>query len=306
MSQPPNEFESSAHWSLDAAVKDAELTPIDWATLPDGVHRVTFDAPSGPLAGIEAGDPTSPRVLLVPGVTGSKEDFQRMMVLFAQAGYFVQSFDLAGQYESRDAGPERLNPARSRYDLQLFVDDLVSVLSVHDSPSHVLGYSFAGTVAQAAYVQSPHLFSSLAFLSAPPEPGLTFRSVKRIGWLSPLVSDSVGASLMIWGVKSNVIPVTEDRLRFVKDRFEYTRRSSVRDIIGLMMQTPDFRETLAQSDLPKFVAVGQHDLWPREVHQAFADQIDARFAVYPTGHSPCETTPHQLVRDLLEFYQGTS
>lgn len=282
---------------------DAQLGAIDWSMLPPGVRRVTFDAPSGLLAGIEAGDPESSRVLLVPGVTGSKEDFQRMIVLFAQAGYFVQSFDLAGQYESADAGPERLDPARPRYDLQLFVDDLVSVLNAHNTPTHVLGYSFAGTVAQAAYAQHPHLFASLAFLSAPPEPGLAFRSVKRIGWLSPYVNDSVGASLMIWGVKSNVIPVPDDRLRFVRERFRRTRRSSVRDIIGLMMQTPDFRPTLAGSDLPKLVAVGQHDLWPREVHQSFADTIDARFAVYPTGHSPCETTPHQLVRDLLDLYE---
>lgn len=46
-----------------------------------------------------------------------------MMPLLAQAGYRVLSYDLAGQYESADAGPERLVPARVRFDYALFVDD---------------------------------------------------------------------------------------------------------------------------------------------------------------------------------------
>ena len=54
--------------------------------------------------------------------------------------------------------------------------------------------------------------------------------------------------------------------------------------------------------VPKLVAVGEHDLWPRELHQRFAREIGARFAIYHTGHSPCETAPHQLVRDMLALF----
>ena len=62
------------------------------------------------------------------------------------------------------------------------------------------------------------------------------------------------------------------------------------------------RADLAASPVPKLVAVGEHDLWPRELHQRFAREIGARFATYHTGHSPCETAPHQLVRDMMALF----
>ncbi len=65
------------------------------------------------------------------------------------------------------------------------------------------------------------------------------------------------------------------------------------------------RAELAASAVPKLVAVGEHDLWPRELHERFAREIGAGFAVYPTGHSPCETAPHQLVRDMTALFDQT-
>ena len=107
---------------------------------------------------------------------------------------------------------------------------------------------------------------------------------------------------MLWGIRNNLNRVPPRRLAFVRERFALTRRESVDDIIGLMMRTPDLRAELAASPVPKLVAVGEHDLWPRELHERFARKLGARFAVYPTGHSPCETAPHQLVRDMLALF----
>ena len=73
-----------------------------------------FAAPSGALARVALGPAAGRRVVLVPGATGSKEDFVLMMPLFAAAGYRVESFDLAGQYESVDAGPVEPRPAAAR------------------------------------------------------------------------------------------------------------------------------------------------------------------------------------------------
>ena len=81
-----------------------------------------------------------------------------------------------------------------------------------------------------------------------------------------------------------------------------TRRSSVADIISLMKRAPGLEAVLRSNPVPKLVAVGEHDLWPLDLHRAFATAIGATLAVYPTGHSPCETSPHQLVRDLLALY----
>jgi pimeloyl-ACP methyl ester carboxylesterase len=55
--------------------------------------------------------------------------------------------------------------------------------------------------------------------------------------------------------------------------------------------------------LPTLVAVGEHDLWPTSMHRAAAEELGAEFRLYPTGHSPCETTPGLLVRDMLELFE---
>ena len=107
---------------------------------------------------------------------------------------------------------------------------------------------------------------------------------------------------MIWGIRVNVVRVPPNRIRFVNHRFRFTRRSSVRDIVGLMQHAPDLRSVLAEASLPKFVAVGEHDLWPLALHRRFAQSIGARIAVYRGGHSPSETSPHQMSRDLIALY----
>jgi pimeloyl-ACP methyl ester carboxylesterase len=286
----------------DDVARDAALEDLDWTVVPDGVTTSRFEAPSGSLAVIEAGQPGSPRVVLVPGVTGSKEDFVLMLPLLAAAGFHVLAYDMAGQYESHEAGPEHLNPPRRHYDHDLFVGDLIAVLESAAGPAHVLGYSFAGTVAQIALTRRPELFLSLTLLSAPPQSGQGFRGVKRIGWFSGLATGRIGAALMIWGVRQNFVHVPPGRLDFVRLRFEQTRRRSVADIISLMKRAPDLDSEVAAFRIPKLVAVGEHDLWPIELHRAFGESIGAKLAVYPTGHSPCETSPHQLARDLLDLY----
>ena len=297
---PHTEPESAA----DAARRDAQLPDIDWAILPEGARSIRFDAPSGSLAAVTMGDPTDPAVLLAPGVTGSKEDFSLMLPELAAAGYYVVSYDLAGQYESADAGPENLTPPRTHYDYELFVGDMIAILEWLARPVHVLGYSYAATVAQIALARRPELFASITLLSAPPEPGQGFRGVSRIGWFSGLTNGRVGAALMIWGIKRNFIKVTPGRMKFINQRFELTRRQAVRDVIELMMDAPDLRRMLAAADIPKLVAVGEHDLWPLRLHADFASRIGAKLAVYRAGHSPCETSPHQLNRDLLQLFAG--
>lgn len=287
----------------DAIALDEALEPIDWSITPEGIRRTWLTVPSGRLAAYEAGNPEHPRVVLVPGSTGSKEDFVRMMPLFVEQGFSVLSYDLAGQYESYQAGPENLKPSRPRFDLELFVNDFTAVLEQQRGPSHVLGYSFAGNLTQETYVRRPELFRTMTLLSAPPVPGLAFRRIKRVGWMAPFTPPGLGAWFMVTGIKRNWIPVPEDRLTFVNKRFQLTRQESVVDTIAHMRKTPNHRDALRASDLPKLVAVGDHDLWPREVHAEFASAIGADFVVYPTGHSPCEFTPHQLAWDMLELFQ---
>ncbi|MGR0220438.1 alpha/beta fold hydrolase [Agromyces sp. ZXT2-6] len=286
----------------DERSRDDRLPDIDWRVLPPGAERTTFAAPSGALARVAMGPADGPRIVLVPGATGSKEDFVLLMPLLASSGHRVESFDLAGQYESADAGPWNLVPPREHYDERLFVDDLLAVLDDGAPGAHVLGYSFAGTIAQRALVERPDRFTSLTLLSTPPLAGQVFRGMKAIGPITGVASPRQGAELMLWGIRNNLNRVPPRRLAFVRSRFASTRRESVVDMIGLMMRTPDLRRELAGSSVPMLVAVGEHDIWPRRFHEAFAREIGARFEEYPSGHSPCEQSPNQLARDLLALY----
>ncbi|HET8877845.1 MAG TPA: alpha/beta hydrolase [Arthrobacter sp.] len=286
----------------EAARLDAALPDVDWTVPPAGAVRGRFQAPSGELATLAMGNPDHPRVLLIPGATGSKEDFALMLPQLAAAGFHVLSCDIAGQYESAGAGPEQLTPPRKHYDYPLFTADLIALLEAGGGAAHVVGYSFAAIVAQLAYAQRPELFRSLTLLSCPPEPGNSFRGVQRIGRFSGWASPRIGAALMIWGIRSNVVPVAPNRIRFVRSRFRLTRRQAVNDIFGLMQHAPDLRPVLAAASLPKLVAVGEHDLWPLALHRRFAQAIGAKIAVYRGGHSPSETSPHQMSRDLIALF----
>ena len=279
----------------EAERRDRELTDIDWTVPAPGSVASRFAAPSGELALVSLGDPSHPRVLLAPGVSGSKEDFVLVAPLLAAAGFYVQSYDLAGQYQSHAAGEGR------KYTYDLFRDDMVALLE-EGGPAHLLGYSFAGTIAQLVTVERPDLVRSLTLLAVPPEPGNGFRGVRGLGPFTWMASGKVGAALMTWGIVTNKNHVPSQRLEFVRARFELTSRRSMEDIIMLMKRAPDLRERLAEIDIPKLVAVGSHDLWPTELHADLAHRIGAELVVYKTGHSPCETTPNALARDMVRLF----
>lgn len=295
--------EDPDRWRTDAAhaaALDAALPDVAWADLPAGADLFDFPAPSGGLAAFSLGDETAQRVVLVPGITGSKEDFGLLAPLLVDAGYFVQSYDLAGQYESADAGPT--GELNGHYDYKLFVDDLIAFLEA-GPPAHVLGYSFAGIVAGLVLGSRGDLIRSLTLLTTPPLAGESFRGVRWIGPFSRFVNGKTMASLMIWGIVTNKNRVGPRRLAFVRDRFEKTSRASVDDVIGLMKHVPALDAVLRAADQPLLVAVGNHDLWPLRLHARFAERIGARIGVYTTGHSPCETAPHQLAADMLRLFQ---
>src|SRR6478609_9057440 len=225
----------------DALARDRDLPDIDWSELPDGAERDVFPAPRG---------------VLVSGVAGSKEDFALLFPLFAAAGYRVESFDLAGHYGSVAAGPQNLEPPREHYDYPLFVEDLIAALEDGGAPAHVLGYSFAGLLAELALVQRPELFASLTLMSAPPATGQVFRGVKHIGPISDM-SPHRAAGLILWGIRYNLNRTPPGRIAFVRERLGVTGRACIDDVVGLMMSTPDMTAEVAAAGIPKLIAVGE-------------------------------------------------
>lgn len=288
----------------DAARLDEGLTDIDWHVFPPGTQRDRFGAPSGELARVRLGPDDAPRVVLVPGVAGSKEDFIRIFPLLAEAGYRVEAYDIAGHWESVDAGPHRLEPPREHYDYALYVDELIAVLEAGGRPAHVLGWSFSGLLVTEALAARPDLFLSITLMSSPPATGQVFRGVKHIGPISDMTPHRA-AGLILWGIRYNLNRTPPNRIAFVRERMAVTPRSVIDDVVAMMMAAPDHLDEVAAAGIPKLIAVGESDLWPLAQHREFAERIGAEIAVYPTGHAPCETTPHQLVRDMVQMFLRT-
>ncbi|WP_029145704.1 alpha/beta fold hydrolase [Microbacterium luticocti] len=278
--------------------RDGALADIDWHVFPPGTVRDTVATPSGALARVRVGDASGDRVLLVPGVVGSKEDFVRIVPLLVQQGLRVESFDLAGHYESEHAPPLR----DGHYDFAQYVDDLIAVLRADPAPAHVVGYSFGGLLVQQAAVACPELMRTVTLLSCPPATGQVFRGVAHIGPLSDM-DPHRAAGLILWGIRYNLNRERPQRIAFVRERLSRIPRSCIDDVIGMMMHTPDVTEAFAALGLPTLIAVGRRDLWPVAQHRAYARRIGARVALYPGGHAPCETAPHQLVRDLVGLFR---
>ena len=98
--------------------------------------------------------------LLVPGYTGSKEDFIAILGQLAAAGRRVIAVDQRGQYET--AGPD--DP--DAYDLRELGADIAALADATQA-AHLLGHSFGGLVAREAVLGgcSP---ASLTLLSSGP------------------------------------------------------------------------------------------------------------------------------------------
>lgn len=130
------------------------------------MNRVRFAVAGGALAGLDNGLVPATRIaLLVPGYTGSKEDFQPLLRPLAAAGIRAVAIDQRGQYESSWA------PTAEGYRVEALAEDVLAVadqLRVGPGRLHLLGHSFGGLVTRAATLAQPELFHDLVLMGSGP------------------------------------------------------------------------------------------------------------------------------------------
>src|SRR5215212_11952232 len=116
------------------------IAPDDLRQLADhDATRRDFPGRAGPLAALDTGgEAVRGTALLVPGYTGSKEDFAPLLAPLADAGFRVVALDQRGQYES--PGPD--DPAR--YSVAELASDVLAVAAVLrqecGEPLHLVGH----------------------------------------------------------------------------------------------------------------------------------------------------------------------
>ena len=147
--------------------------------LPAGVRQRTIETSRGKFAALEALPATGVRerqpALLVPGYTGSKEDFLLILQALAAAGRQVIAIDMRGQYETPggdDAAAYQLDALAA--DVAMIADWLGSGRAdpAGDGPPprgiHLLGHSLGGLVAREVLLARAARISSLTLMSSGP------------------------------------------------------------------------------------------------------------------------------------------
>src|SRR5579875_1197150 len=131
-------------------------TSID---LPDGVGRTTIRTSRGMFAALEAipasGVCEREAALLVPGYTGSKEDFAFILNLLADRSRRVTAIDMRGQFESAAAA----DPAD--YAAPALGADLLAVMQATGA-RHLVGHSYGGLIAREAMLAGEQARSIVA------------------------------------------------------------------------------------------------------------------------------------------------
>jgi len=271
--------------------------------LPTGVLRTEVDTPAGPLAALrgDADPATRPPVLLVPGYTGSKEDFIAILGTVVAAGHPVLAIDQRGQFESTGVDD------RSAYDLDTLAGDVLLALRSLGGRAHLVGHSFGGLVARAATIADPGAVLSLTLMdsgpAAVPPPADT-----NIGLMAQAVPQLDLET--IWGLKRQLeaeleaIPPAAEIEAWMHDRFVANHPVGLLRVAEHLLDAADRTDELAATGVPVLVLYGEDDdVWPPALQAATGDRLGARTVALPgVGHSPAADAPEPTVAALLDFW----
>ncbi|MER5863995.1 alpha/beta hydrolase [Kitasatospora sp. NPDC002040] len=256
--------------------------------------------PAGPVLGT---------ALLVPGFTGSKEDFIALLEPLAGYGYRTVAVDQRGQYETGGEG----GPAAYAID-ELALDLLaLSAALETGTPLHLLGHSFGGQVCRQAVLAAdraggPLPWSSLTLLSTGPaaiEPDEAARTKLLIDALAGMSLEEIWQVLQEMN-RDKPKPAPEIG-EFLHRRWVANRPEALIEMGGHLVSAPDRVAELAAVGLPVQVVSGEQDYaWPVPEQRAMAERLGARHTTVPGAlHSPNAEQPAATAAVLAGFWDLT-
>ncbi|MFD9418078.1 alpha/beta fold hydrolase [Streptomyces goshikiensis] len=279
-------------------------------TLPSDARAHLLATARGEFAVHEAGAPVRGTALLVPGYTGSKEDFIGMLEPLAAAGYRVVAVDGRGQYES--PGPRE----ESAYTLEELARDVLAQAGALGAggPLHLLGHSLGGLVVRAAVVRDPAPFASLALLST--GPGAVCEDQRGRTKLLVAALEAMGDDMpAIWAAMRAQDPRdaaadSPEMLEFLRERWLATVPEQLIGTGRALISEPDRIDDLVRvaPELPKLVLSGVSDpVWPVSAMDEMARRLGAGRVVIPgTEHSPNAEEPAATAAALAAFWQASA
>lgn len=281
---------------------------------PHRAARVDLPGRHGPIAALHAppaGHDLGATALLVPGYTGSKEDFAPLVDPISDAGIEVVAIDMPGQYES--VGPvdeAEYRPAA----LGSVIAELAAKLAAEGRRVLLLGHSYGGLVARGAVLAGAPVSGLTLLASGPSElPPGTRRTALDNGEVV-LREQGVEMSLQINEARLALSPlwrtIPQELKDFYRERFV---RSSPAALLGMgeaLRTEPDLvaklARTLRSSGIPCLVVCGElDDAWSAAAQRDMAERLDADFAVLAgVMHSPNTEAPDALLGTLLPTWRA--
>ncbi|WP_107486048.1 MULTISPECIES: alpha/beta fold hydrolase [unclassified Streptomyces] len=244
--------------------------------------------------------------LLLPGYTGSKEDFTLVHEPLAARGYRTVAVDGRGQYESD--GP---TDDESAYAQEELARDVLAQANALGAPVHLVGHSLGGQIARAAVLLDRSPFRSLTLVSSGPA-RISASQEQRV----KLLRDALAVMSMAecWEAVLAMGPPEEvgGPARGLGGQ-EYLRRRWLGTSPAQLLATgrqlctePDRVAELAAVPLPFHVLSGvRDDTWPVPDLDEMALRLEAhRTVVDGAEHSPAADRPVPTARALADFWDG--
>lgn len=285
------------------------MTAPSLLPLPAGVARHRLDVRGGPLAILDARPAGTPRgtVLMVPGFTGSKEDFRFLLTPLAEQGWRVVAIDQRGQYES--PGPQD----EAAYAVDVLGADVLALVEVlGDGPVHLLGHSFGGLVVRSAALQEPRAVLDLVLMSSGPA-GLTGPRTAAMGMLRPVLEQGglpavVAAVDAIAATDPRHLLVAADLREFLRARMLAGSAAAMLGMGDALLGEPDRVGELAALGLPMLVLHGEYDdAWLPQLQAQMARRLGAEHHVVAEAlHSPAVEQPEATLAALLGFWERSA
>lgn len=261
---------------------------------------IILDVPGGPIAALSAGDSDAPTVLLVPGFTGSKEDFTPILEPLAAAGLRAVAIDLPGQYQSS---------WRTDYSAEALGRDVRNVAAVLGERVHLLGHSFGGFVARAAVIAEPARFASVVLMDSGPS-GIDRGRRARIERLRPILVEHGMAAVYdamaeLAAADPGYVPPPPVREAFLRKRFMASDPTGLLAMGTAVVEEPDRVDELAATGLPMLVLAGtDDDAFLPSVQAEMAKRLGAEYVEVPdAGHSPAVENPPATAAALISFWR---
>ncbi|MFE6420116.1 alpha/beta fold hydrolase [Streptomyces rochei] len=286
--------------------RNADFTPPpDARTYRLRTARGEFAVVDSPVAG---GVEARGTVLMLPGFTGSKEDFTLLHEPLGARGYRTVAVDGRGQYESD--GPAHDEAAYAQSEL---ARDVLAQAAALGTAVHLLGHSLGGQIARAAVLLDHAPFVSLTLMSSGPA-RISVSQQQRV----KLLRDALDTMTMaeVWAVIQAMGPPEEvgapapahgpedpERLR---DRWLGTKPAQLLATGRQLCTEPDRVAELAATPLPCHVLSGAYDdTWSVPLLDEMAVRLGARRTVIDGAeHSPNTDRPLPTARALADFWDG--